>query len=68
MYVCRIVGNTTRSLFVYPLFLDRVYGIRHLRVVDASVMPRTPNSNTNAPVMLVAEKASQDILAMYASK
>lgn len=43
----------------------RVRGIRRLRVADASVMPRTTNANLNGGVMLVAEKASQDILASY---
>jgi choline dehydrogenase-like flavoprotein len=40
----------------------RVYGIDGLRVVDASVMPTIPRSNTHAPTMMVAEKASDLIL------
>jgi choline dehydrogenase len=36
----------------------RVHGIVGLRVVDASVMPRVPAGNTNVPVMMLAEKAS----------
>jgi choline dehydrogenase len=39
----------------------RVHGVEALRVVDASVMPYVPNGNIYAPVMMVAEKAS-DIL------
>lgn len=50
----------------FYLLLNRVRGIRHLRVIDASVMPRTTNGHTNAGVVLTAEKATQDILSSYA--
>jgi choline dehydrogenase-like flavoprotein len=36
----------------------RLHGIAGLRVCDASVMPTVPSSNTNAPAIMVGEKAS----------
>jgi choline dehydrogenase len=61
------VGTAKMGLPSDPLMVVderlRVAGIERLRVADASVMPTVTSGNTNAPTMMIAEKAAALIRA-----
>ena len=59
---CRMGTDKTTSVVDARL---KVHGIAGLRIADASVFPSIPTGNTNAPTIMVGEKASELILEDY---
>lgn len=57
---CRMGASPADSVVDSRL---RVHGIHGLRVADASVMPTIASSNTNAPAMMIGERAADLMLA-----
>jgi len=57
---CRMGTNAADSVVDAQL---RVHGLTGLRIADASVMPTIASSNTNAPSIMIGEKAADLVLA-----
>lgn len=53
------MGDSKDCVVDYDL---NVHGVKKLRIVDASIMPTITSGNTNAPVIMIAEKAADLIL------
>ena len=63
---CFIVGTCRMGPDPHRNVVDRrlrVHRIGHLRVIDASIFPSITSGNTNAPVLMVAEKGTELVLS-----
>lgn len=60
---CRMGPSNDPMAVVDPEL--RVYGVKNLRIMDASIMPMVVSGNTNAPAMMIAEKGSDMIKARW---
>lgn len=56
---CRMGPDAADSVVGHDLM---AHGLQNLRIVDASVFPRITSGNTNAPVIMVAERAADLVL------
>lgn len=57
---CRMGPDPANSVVDASL---RVHGLENLRVADASIFPTIPSGNTNAPAIMVGERAAEIMLA-----
>ncbi|XP_073985159.1 glucose dehydrogenase [FAD, quinone]-like [Rhodnius prolixus] len=60
---CKMGPATDKDAVVDPEL--RVYGIKGLRVIDASIMPTLVSGNTNAPTIMIGERGSDLIKAFW---
>ena len=70
MLVYHPVGTARMSDTAEGAVVDsqlRVHGLQGLRVVDASIMPTIPGGNTNAPTIMIAERAADLIRGRVAA-
>ncbi|OXA62666.1 Oxygen-dependent choline dehydrogenase [Folsomia candida] len=60
--------NKQRTTLLTAQKIYRVKGVKKLRVVDASALPRTPNSGIFAATLMLAEKTVQEIFKEHVSE
>ena len=63
MSYCSVAGPPVCAPSAWCLGASRGGLVSGLRVVDAGAMPLIPSGNTNAPVLMMAEKAARWVLA-----